>query len=193
LLIGGDVDRARGPFASSLDVLQSGALSRHGIRRIGLAAYPEPHPRIPAIVLEDALAAKIARARDAGIAVHVVTQFCFSPEPIRAWLDRFSQRFPDIPAHVGLAGPARIGTLLKYGLACGIGPSLRALRRTAELGKLATQTDAAPIVMALLQDRAARSRIAQFHFFTFGGVGRTAEWLRDLVAEADRPIGALHG
>jgi hypothetical protein len=47
--------------------------------------------------------------------------------------------------------------------------------------------------MALLEDRAARSRIAQFHFFTFGGVGRTAEWLRELAAETANPIAAWPG
>jgi methylenetetrahydrofolate reductase (NADPH) len=176
LLVGGDIAQAEGPFAASLDVLRSGLLVRHGILRVGLAGYPEAHPRIPAAMLDAALAAKIAAARGAGHAVHIVTQFCFAAGPIAAWLARFGARFPDVPVHVGLAGPASVATLLKYGLACGIGPSLRALSRNRGLIRLA-EADPLPIMAALAQDAAAVARIAQFHFFTFGGVRRTAEWL----------------
>jgi methylenetetrahydrofolate reductase (NADPH) len=179
LVIGGDIDRPAGPFASSLDLLESGALARHGIRRVGVAGYPEPHPRLPAEIVEAALAAKIAHARATGIAVRVVTQFCFAPEPIRLWLERFSARFPDIPVHVGVAGPARASTLLKYGIACGIGSSLRALRRNHGLGKLLLESDPTPLIHALAPSEA---KIAQFHLFPFGGIHRTAQWVRDFAA-----------
>ncbi len=179
LVIGGDIDRAAGPFTSSLDLLESGALERHGIRRVGIAGYPEAHPRIPAEALEAALAAKIAYAKAAGIAVRVVTQFCFAPEPIRHWLKGFSARFPDIPVHVGVAGPARVSTLLKYSIACGIGSSLRALQRNRGLGKLLVEADPAALLHALAP---SEQSISQFHFFPFGGIHRTAQWVRDLAA-----------
>jgi methylenetetrahydrofolate reductase (NADPH) len=178
LVIGGDIDHVAGPFASSLALLESGALLRHGIRRIGIAGYPEAHPRIPADALDTALAAKIAYAKEAGFAVRVVTQFCFAPEPIRHWLERFSAQFPGIPVHVGVAGPARISTLLKYSMACGIGPSLRALQRNRGLGKLLVDADPGAIVDALAP---LELSIAQFHFFPFGGIRRTAQWVRDLA------------
>ncbi len=179
LAIGGDIDRPAGPFTSSLDLLETGALARYGVRRIGIAGYPEVHPRIPSEILEAALAAKIAHARAAGMAVRVVTQFCFAPEPIRLWLERFSERFPDIPVHVGIAGPARASTLLKYGIACGIGSSLRALRRNHGLGKLLLESDPTPLIHALAP---SEEKIAQFHLFPFGGIRRTAQWVRDFAA-----------
>jgi len=182
LVIGGDTDHVSGPFASSLDLLRAGALSRHGIRRIGLAGYPEPHPRIAAAVLDAALADKISHAQKDGAEVYVVTQFCFSPDPIRTWVLRFARRFPGVPVQVGLAGPAHIATLLKYGLACGIGPSLRALRRNPSLGRLAAEASPAPIIEALAQDPTLAPHVSQFHFFTFGGVRRTAAWIRDFAS-----------
>jgi len=173
LLIGGDCDRPRGPFRSALEVLEQGALERHGIRRVGLAAYPEGHPRIPDTVLERELAAKIAHLRAAGILPHVVTQFCFAARPILAWLGRFRAREGDVPVHVGLAAPAKIATLLNFAATCGIGASLRALRRGTRL-----LMDAGPeaILHELVQDE-RHADIARLHLFTFGGVPRTASWL----------------
>ncbi|HYT47400.1 MAG TPA: hypothetical protein VEL04_03190 [Burkholderiales bacterium] len=45
LLVGGDEPRAKGPYADSLEVLQDGVLADAGIREIGVAGYPEGHPR----------------------------------------------------------------------------------------------------------------------------------------------------
>ena len=46
LLLGGDEPKAKGPFADSLEILESGLLRDSGIREIGVAGYPEGHPRI---------------------------------------------------------------------------------------------------------------------------------------------------
>ena len=191
LVIAGDRDRAEGPFASALDLLRCGALARHGIARVGLAGYPEGHPRIPAASLDAALSAKVAAAREAGMTAYLVTQFCFAAEPIRRWLERSAVHYPDVPRHVGLAGPAGAATLIRYGLACGIGPSLRTLRRNAGFRQLLGDTTPLPILRELVRDPAARARIAQVHFFPFGGIGRTARWIasvdprRDLEARED--------
>lgn len=181
LLIGGDIDRANGPFACALDVLRSEILIRHGVHHVGLAGYPEGHPRISIDALREALATKIIVARGLGLAVHVVTQFCFSAPPISNWLGQFWARFPGLPVHVGLAGPAAVTTLLKYAATCGIGASVRALRRNIGIGKLLTEAGPSTIIRDLIQDEATASRIAQFHFFTFGGIHRTSEFVRKFV------------
>src|SRR5262249_5902261 len=67
LVIAGDSDRASGPFDSSLALLETGLFQRHGITRIGVAGYPEGHPRIPEAALENALAAKKSVARASGL------------------------------------------------------------------------------------------------------------------------------
>lgn len=173
LVIGGDIARPRGPYASSLELLRSGLFERSGIRRVGLAAYPEGHAAIQADVLEAALAAKIAHARAIGLEPYVVSQFCFSAAPIIAWLSRFTRQFADVPVHLGIAGPASMATLVKFGLACGIGASLRALRKTS-LRQLADATPDA--LVTSLAD--VGEQLAELHFFTFGGIARTADWMR---------------
>ncbi|HWE75190.1 MAG TPA: methylenetetrahydrofolate reductase [Stellaceae bacterium] len=173
LVIGGDIDRPRGPYASSLDLLRSGVFEGSGIRRIGLAAYPEGHASIASDVLDRALEEKIAQVRTIGLDPYIVSQFSFSAAPIIAWLTQMARQFADVPIHVGIAGPASMTTLVKFGLACGIGASLRALRKTS-IRQLA---DAPPdtLVTSLAE---AGGKIAGLHFFTFGGIARTAVWMR---------------
>lgn len=176
LAIGGDIDRPRGPFASSRDMIATGLFEKHGIARVGLAAYPEGHSRIPASELAAALAAKIAMLKARGVAPYIVTQFCFDAAPIEAYLARLAADFPDVPVHIGLAGPAKVSTLLKYATACGVGASLRALSRRLSLGKLLTEAGPEPVITALARNTDVSRRIARLHFFTFGGIARTALW-----------------
>src|SRR6266481_1949923 len=77
LVIAGDSDRPSGPFDSSRTLLETGLFQRHGVVRIGVAGYPEGHPKIAATALETALAAKKSLARRTGLDLQVVTQFCF--------------------------------------------------------------------------------------------------------------------
>src|SRR5260221_9600361 len=45
LVIAGDSDRASGPFESSLALLETGLFQRHGIVHVGVAGYPQSHPK----------------------------------------------------------------------------------------------------------------------------------------------------
>ena len=175
LVIAGDSDRASGPFDSSLALLETGLFQRHGIARIGVAGYPEGHPRIAASVLESALEAKKAFARRAGIELGVVTQFCFDADSIAAWAARTRQH--GLPVRVGLAGPASLPRLLRFAAMCGIGNSVRALKaRPRALSKL--MVEAGPEVTLRDLARRAEPQLAGVHFFCFGGLVRTARWLR---------------
>src|SRR6267378_1832916 len=82
---GVDSARASGPFESSLELLETGLFQRHGIAHVGVAGYPEGHPKIVETAIVTALAAKKVLARRAGLDLQVVTQFCFESEPILVW------------------------------------------------------------------------------------------------------------
>ena len=173
LVIAGDVDRPTGSFEDAAALLESGLLQKHGIRRIGIAGYPEGHPRIAAATLAAAMKRKIEIGRASGLELYVVSQFCFDAGTILAWLDRLDAR---LPVRVGVAGPASLRTLINYGIRCGVGPSLRALRsRGVSLTRLVAQTGPDAIVAGL----AAAERPVPFklHFFSFGGVEKTARWI----------------
>jgi methylenetetrahydrofolate reductase (NADPH) len=175
LVIAGDSERASGPFDSSLALLETDLFQRHGIARIGVAGYPEGHPRIAAAALESALAAKRAYARRAGIELGVVTQFCFEADAILAWAARARQH--GLPVRVGLAGPASLPRLLRFAAMCGIGNSVRVLKaRPRAISRL--MVEAGPEVALRDLARRAAPPLAGIHLFCFGGLVRTARWLR---------------
>jgi len=175
LVITGDSDRASGPFDSSLALLETGLFQRHGIVHIGVAGYPEGHPKIAGSALDSALAAKKSLARRAGLDLQVVTQFCFESEPILSWAARVKGH--GLPVRVGLAGPASLPRLLRYAALCGIGNSIRALKaRLQAITRLLVE--AGPEVVVRDIARRGGAPIAGVHFFCFGGLVRTARWLR---------------
>ncbi|HEY6722067.1 MAG TPA: methylenetetrahydrofolate reductase [Burkholderiales bacterium] len=175
LVIAGDSDRASGPFDSSLALLESGLFERHGIVHLGIAGYPEGHPRIAASALEAALAAKKNLARRTGLDLQVVTQFCFESEPVLSWTAKMKGH--GLPVRVGLSGPASLPRLLRFAALCGIGNSVRALKaRPQAITRLLVE--AGPEVLVRDLASAGDTSIAGIHFFCFGGLMRTARWLR---------------
>jgi len=178
LMIGGD-DSPVGPFRASLDLLATGVVERHGIAAVAFGGYPEGHPAIDAATLDAALQAKVALARQAGLAVSLVTQFGFEAQPILHWVAAQRAHGIDCPVHVGVAGPASVATLAKFAIRCGIGASLRALARGhTAFARIMTEAGPDALIGGLVAAEAADTAIAGLHVFTFGGVRRTAEWIR---------------
>lgn len=185
LSIGGDIPQPAGPFTSSLDLIRTGALQKHGITKFGISAYPEPHPKIAADKVEESVAGKFAYIKENALDVWFVSQFCFEAAPIEAWLDKRRAQGIDLPFRAGIAGPASRKTLWKYALYCGIGNSLKALgSRPETMQQLAFREapDALVSDVARLAQKRPELKIAGFHLFTFGGVPDTAKWASELLA-----------
>jgi methylenetetrahydrofolate reductase (NADPH) len=177
LVIAGDSDRATGPFESSLALLESGLFQKHGVVHVGVAGHPEGHPKIALSALESALAAKKSLARRSGLDLRVVTQFCFEAAPVLEWTAKIKAH--GLPVRVGLSGPASLPRLLKFAAICGIGNSIRALKaRPQAITRLLVE--AGPEVVVRELSRRPGSPITGLHFFCFGGLVRTARWLRAL-------------
>jgi methylenetetrahydrofolate reductase (NADPH) len=185
LLVAGDLTPPAGQYASTLDILESGALDRAGLESVGVAGHPEGNPNIPPEAAWDALVRKQAWATRTGVAVHVTTQFGFDPAALGAFAEGLDARGVSLPVHVGVAGPASLKSLAKFAVMCGIGASLAAiLSNPLALGSLKalvkTIDEVFPAVVA--QAQAAPARFAQPHFFAFGGVMKTVEWLEAVRA-----------
>jgi methylenetetrahydrofolate reductase (NADPH) len=176
LVIAGDRDHPQGPFTSALELIESGLLQRHGIVEIGIAGYPEGHPRIPTDALDRALAAKIEAAEQTGLGVHIVTQFGFSAEQIIHWISRLRDQGIEHAIRVGMAGPTNLATLMRYAHRCGVAASAQGLTRQGGLLKHLVGTSAPDgIVRTVAEVRGQLGEVAA-HFFSFGGIGATARW-----------------
>jgi len=187
LVIAGDRDQPAGPYGSALDVIVDGILTEHGIAEVGIAGYPDGHPRILPDVLERALADKIPAAQLQGLGVHIVTQFCFEPERIVAWLRRLRAGGVAVPVRIGMAGPASITALLRYARRCGVAASMRILARQADaVHRLMGDTTPDIILRSLAEASGAPggSTIGEVapHFFSFGGLAATVRFANAVAA-----------
>ena len=179
LVIAGD--RAEcGPLRRALDAIDGGTLRRRGIRTIGVAGYPDGHPRIGEVELNRALGEKIVAAEATGLAVEIVTQFCFNAGAILDFVARVRTFGFEHPVRVGLAGPTSLAALLRYAARCGVRTSAQALVQRSGLVRqmfaMATPDD---LVRTLAE--AAPAGVTP-HFFSFGGVPATARWTRAIAS-----------
>jgi methylenetetrahydrofolate reductase (NADPH) len=182
LAIAGSVKKQVGSYSSSLEVLRSGILEKHGIRRVGVAGHPEGSPDIPADAARDALLAKNAFAAESPLDLRIVTQFALAADPYISYEREIREQGNRLPVIAGLPGVTSPPTLVKFGIACGIGPSLEVLRKQAGgLVKLATtrlwKPDGIVDEIAAAGERDPEALFAGLHFFPFGGLERTAAWL----------------
>jgi methylenetetrahydrofolate reductase (NADPH) len=185
LVIGGDEPKPKGPFADSLQVIESGLLAECGVREIGVAGYPEGHPKISPAALQQSFERKVQLAKDQNIGLYVVTQFSFSPARMVEFCSHLARTAPQVGIYMGVAGPTDPAALARYAQRCGVSVSLRALRTLGTgIAKLVTHTDPREHVIALA--RYARSRepsnLVGLHLYSFGGVVRTARWMGELIA-----------
>jgi methylenetetrahydrofolate reductase (NADPH) len=178
LVIGGDVD-APGAFADALAVIQKGRLRETGIEEIGIGAYPEGHPRIPAGRLESALDEKIAAATAQGLRVHIVSQFSFSPERILAWLRQVRASGIGKPIKIGMAGPTSVTALLRYARRCGVAASLRGLVSGVASGLVGHVGP--DRIIETLSAAGDLGEVAP-HYFSFGGTLETARYACEAAA-----------
>lgn len=185
LVLAGSLATPVGEFHEAAQVLDTGLLDEVGIARVGIVGHPEGHPDVDGDELLRALLAKCRIARERGLDLHLVTQFAFAPEPIVAWERAIRARGADVPVHVGLPGLTTPARLLRFGLRCGVGASLKVLRQQAGgVLRLATSgvhhpdTTLVGIAAAVAADPA--SLLRGIHFFPFGALAPTAAWATDI-------------
>jgi methylenetetrahydrofolate reductase (NADPH) len=184
LLLGGDEPKPQGPFVDSLQILESGLLADSGIREIGVAGYPEGHPRITNLKLSEAFERKRRLAREQGLGIYVVTQFSFAPNRVVEFCASLARSAPEVSIYVGVAGPTDPVALARYAQRCGVSVSLRALRTLGTgIARLVTNADPHEQLVAIARYAHSRepSNVAGVHIYSFGGAVKTAAWMRELI------------
>lgn len=179
VVLAGAVDQALGPYASSMEVLESGLLDEFGITTIGVAGHPEGSPDISDEALAAALQFKNDLAERSGADFYLVTQFVFEAAPVIAWERAVRAAGNRLPVHVGIPGLATLKTLISHARACGVGPSMRFLTRQARnVARLVRVSAPDKLVLDLARHRAidADCAIVKAHIYPLGGLRRSAEW-----------------
>lgn len=186
LLIAGDLAEPVGPFSNTMQVLDTGLLEKHGIRRLGVAGHPEGHPYAEDAELIEALRVKAAYARATGTEMWVTTQFLFDAAPLKNWDERLRAAGIDLPVRAGVPGPAKLSTLVSFALKCGVGASARMLTKRPSAMKLLGRWSPEPLVddIAAHMARTPQTLIEGIHIYTFGGVQTALDWLATLEEPA---------
>ena len=183
LVLAGGVKDPHGDFDSSMQLLETGAFDRAGFKRLHVAGHPEGNrdidPDGSRKNVEDAMQwkQKFSERTDAEMAL--ATQFAFDADPIIKWADDLAAAGVTLPIHIGIAGPAKLQTLIKFAIACGVGPSLKVLQKRAmDVSKLLLPYEPTDVLTKLAAHKAANPdfNITNVHFFPLGGIKTNAEW-----------------
>lgn len=183
LLLAGGIANPVGEFHSSMQLLESGVFDKAGFERLHVAGHPEGNRDIDpdggdAQVME-ALRWKQMFSERTDAQMALVTQFCFEAQPIIEWANRLSAEGIRLPIHIGIAGPAKLQTLIKFAVACGVGPSLKVLQKRAlDVTKLVLPYEPTEVIAELAAHKAANPdfNIEHVHFFPLGGIKANANW-----------------
>ena len=159
LVIGGGAQPI-GDFHSSLQLFETGLFENF---KIGIAGHPEGSPDISDSDLEKAMTEKKPYAD------YIVTQWLMETSPIMDFISKQT-----LPVHVGIAGPAKITSLLKFASIVGAKNSLSFLKSNA--------SKAVDLFKPRKPDNMIekiKSASQNFHIYTFGGLNETNKWLSE--------------
>ncbi len=183
LLLAGGVTTPHGDFSDSMQLLETGAFGDAGFTRLHVAGHPEGNKDIDPdggmANVDAALRWKQAFSETNDADMAIATQFCFEAGPVIEWADSLKAAGITLPIHIGVAGPAKLQTLIKFSIACGVGASLRVLQRRAkDLTKLLLPFTPDEFLADLAAHKAANPdfNITNVHFFPLGGIKTNANW-----------------
>jgi len=182
LVIGGG-GKQKGDISSSLDVLKTELLSKYKFKEVGVAGHPEGNPDVSESDIDNAILEKNTFAKNADFKMYLVTQFFFEVSSLIAWEKKLNLLNNSLEIHAGLPGPATLKTLVGYARSCGIKNSIRFLSKQAmNITKLATTKTPDKLIADLADYKQENpdSKLTKLHFYAFGGIKKTSEWLQNV-------------
>lgn len=197
LVLAGGSKQPVGDFDSSMQLLDTGLFDRHGFTHLHVAGHPEGNRDIDTDgsnrLVDEAALWKQAFSERTDAAMAMATQFAFDAAPVIAWADRLQAAGVRLPIHVGVAGPTKLQTLVKFAIACGVGPSLAVLQKRArDLTTLLLPFEPDAVLTGLAAHVAARpdSLIQGIHIFPLGGITASADYARGILDAPQEPAKA---
>ena len=157
LVIGGSREPV-GKFDSSIQLLETGFFEG---MKIGIAGHPEGSPDISDSELEKAMKDKKPYAD------YIVTQWLLDPQLIVDFISKQT-----VPVHVGITGPLKFTSLIKFANIVGAKNSINFLKSNfSKALDLMKPKDPNDII------RKIKDHTDHFHIYTFGGLKETNKWL----------------
>ena len=198
LLLAGGVSNPCGEYESSMDLLETGLFDKANFKNIHIAGHPEGNKDIDpdgsTRNVDAALKWKQNYKNITDAKMAIATQFAFEAGPIIEWASSIKNAGIDIPIHIGIAGPAKLQTLIKFAIACGVGPSLKVLqKRATDVTKLLLPYEPIEVLSELADHKAKNSdfNITNVHFFPLGGIKTNAKWVTENCGTSGIPANQI--
>ena len=186
LLIAGGANKPYGDFDSSIQLIESELFDKAGFKKLHIAGHPEGSKEIDpdgsTTNVDEALSWKNEFSKRTDASMAITTQFCFDSNSVIEWANNIKKSGIDIPVHIGIAGPAKLQTLLRYSLECGVGPSIKILQKRAmDITKLLLPYKPTQIISELAEYKASNPdfNIEKVHFFPLGGVKQVSKFVQE--------------
>ena len=198
LLLAGGISKPHGEYGSSMDLLETGLFDRANFKNIHIAGHPEGNKDIDpdgsSKNVDAALKWKQSYKDKTNAKMAIATQFAFESGPIIKWANSIKNAGIDLPIHIGIAGPAKLQTLIRFAIACGVGPSLKVLqKRATDVTKLLLPYEPTEVLSQLADHKANNPdfNISGVHFFPLGGIKTNAKWVTENGGTSGIPVNQI--
>ena len=173
LVIGGSGNKI-GIFDKTFDLFDTGIFNKYKFQQINIAGHPEGNPYDENS--DDNLLKKCEWITENKFKCSIVTQWTFDVRKTNNWIKDIkvdikliSDKYFDL--HIGIAGPAKIVTLLKYAKICGVSETfIHNPSKNKSLGlRNLIKHNPTEIIDGL-------KYYDNLHFFPFGGIKELISW-----------------
>ena len=186
LLIAGGANKPYGEYDSSIQLIESELFDKANFQNLHIAGHPEGSmdidPDGSTKNVDQALSWKNEYSKRTDAKMAITTQFSFDADSVISWANNLKKSGIDIPIHIGIAGPAKLQTLLKYSIECGVGASIKIIQKRAmDLTKLLLPYKPTTIITDLANYKANNPsfNIEKVHFFPLGGVKQVSDFVKE--------------
>ena len=187
LLIAGGANKPYGEYDSSIQLIESELFDKADFQNLHIAGHPEGSmdidPDGSTKNVDQALSWKNEFSKRTDAKMAITTQFSFDADSVIRWANNVKESGIDIPIHIGIAGPAKLQTLLRYSIECGVGASIKIIQKRAmDLTKLLLPYKPTNIITELATHKANNPsfNIEKVHFFPLGGVKQVSDFIKEI-------------
>ena len=186
LLIAGGANKPYGEYNSSIQLIESELFDKADFNNLHIAGHPEGSmdidPDGSTTNVDQALSWKNEFSKRTDAKMAITTQFSFDANSVISWANNIKEAGIDIPVHIGIAGPAKLQTLLRYSIECGVGASIKIIQKRAkDLTKLLLPYKPTNIITELATYKANNPsfNIEKVHFFPLGGIKQVSDFVKE--------------
>ena len=187
LLIAGGANKPYGEYDSSIQLIESELFDKADFQNLHIAGHPEGSmdidPDGSTKNVDQALSWKNEFSKRTDAKMAITTQFSFDADSVIRWSNNVKESGIDIPIHIGIAGPAKLQTLLRYSIECGVGASIKIIQKRAmDLTKLLLPYKPTNIITELATHKTKNPlfNIENVHFFPLGGIKQVSDFIKEI-------------